>query len=60
MYIVLTGRFAILKGELELPTIIGYRGAGEIVAAGDSPFHRGNGCGNRRDWDVAGEAFIWQ
>ena len=30
MYIVLSGRFAILKGDLDSPTIIGYRGEGEI------------------------------
>jgi signal transduction histidine kinase len=31
MYIVLSGRFAILKGDLDSPTIIGYRGEGGIV-----------------------------
>lgn len=31
LYIIRSGRVAVLKGDLDMPTILGYRGAGEII-----------------------------
>lgn len=31
MYIVWSGRVAVVKGDLEYPTLLGYRGVGEVV-----------------------------
>jgi len=31
MYIVWSGRVAVLKGDLDAPTVLGYRGVGEVI-----------------------------